>query len=1471
MESFLLSKKIRARSGLTLTLASCLLLSACNIWDDDDKEPSVTTSGELKGYYKDSEVVGLPYQCGADSGLTGSEGEFFFSQGDSCEFFLDTAMEHPIREIAAETLFDDVVIFETNPLIGQTLQSLDSDGNPDNGIDINQEVVAAVIADEGFNGVPADESEADALSTIIDNNNGDDVGVVTSSEAQAHMLETLLTSGSMYQHCSGRVAGKALSKIDFSGGNLSLNDETSTNSYSFEDSGVVVTTSDGSSETYTNNSDTLASSNESVNLKDSSGNEHTFYFSAESALAGDADSCAFGDTTAPVITLNGEASQSVAYQGAFTDAGASATDDVDATVEVSSNSSVDISTLGAYSVTYSASDAAGNIATEVTRTVNVTDQTAPTITLSGDSVTTVAQGAGFDDAGATASDDVDGDVAVTISGSVDTGVIGSYVITYNAVDAAENEATSVTRTVNVTDQTVPVISLIGAPALTIAHGSSYSDSGASVVDNVDSTLTASSSGSVDTSTVGTYVITYSSTDAAGNDAATLTRTITVEDQTPPVITLTGSNEITVAHNSPYTEQGATAVDTVDGSLSVIASDTVDTSALGTYVVAYNVADAAGNAATEVTRTVVVADQVAPVITLNGEPSVSILVDADYEDAGATASDDGDASLTVVSDLNTVLDVSTPGTYTITYNVADAQGNAADPVTRTINVISGIAFNLPESLYQLDVYENSGNDTYEYDAQEMRFNSDGTFVNLDSEFIAGQFYENTFQADDDFVLKNGEWVKDDASSWSLVLSELDTIATLDDRYQLTITNRTDVSGESVELDGLIAPVVMPAGSEKTGINVSTLETQYEIDRRSETHGNTQNVYYQSLSEVIENQCENRFFNYVDSPNFYGISFTCGEENQTSGTLTGVAGYGVYVPNVGTWELVTLPDSTIPAVITYIDPDQLTPGSEDSVDNIMYAMFGDEVWKGQEVSTAGRSFSFDTYNQTAFNAINDAVLAETFTDGTDEFQVVDGKLSLKSIADESDIDSDSKGSTSINRYGYSKSSPDRNDAIIESFQADISLVDAQVSVYAPNPSYSTRSRIGFTHQVISESSGYRSSVALFLEHGTNGSDQTIFKAWHSIYDASGSLVNEEGLPGIHFETAALDTEYNIKMETVEGGWKYTAGSYTATLLASSFDMNNDGTNESFEDFITRKAYLFNRVKYATEVNDSAEGTVDNIVYEVSSLGNETLTVTQDFDRYENGTRPILDDELFNDIHITTSKGVTLVSEHDGVYDVLASPSLPGCSGASGHMTITDGVVSGEVLSGYIVDGVPETKVWSLSGYAAEFQDFQAGVAATDTSDSADYSGTFQPNGGAVGSWVDSSGCKGVWTIKERVSTDFTQSYLTANPWYAVSTASACMAKFEFSSEGTATVSFGNPAISSPSTYSFNEATEEVIMVIPGIGGASFLPFVTSDSSFTAESQITGDADSSVAVFFKDYQEAINYGEISGNESCSDFIPE
>ncbi len=155
------------------------------------------------------------------------------------------------------------------------------------------------------------------------------------------------------------------------------------------------------------------------------------------------------------------------------------------------------------------------------------DTTPPVITLIGPASQTVAQGSSYTDLGTTVSDNIDTGLVAVVSGSVDTNTVGSYILTFNATDNGGNAATPVQRTVNVTDQTAPVITLIGSNPMSVNQGATFTDPGATVSDNVDTGLTATVTGSVDTTTIGSYILTYNVSDTAGNAAIAVTRTVTV--------------------------------------------------------------------------------------------------------------------------------------------------------------------------------------------------------------------------------------------------------------------------------------------------------------------------------------------------------------------------------------------------------------------------------------------------------------------------------------------------------------------------------------------------------------------------------------------------------------------------------------------------------------------------------------------------------------------------------------------------------------------------------------------------------------------------------------------------------------------------------------------------------------------------------------------------------------------------------
>jgi hypothetical protein len=63
--------------------------------------------------------------------------------------------------------------------------------------------------------------------------------------------------------------------------------------------------------------------------------------------------------------------------------------------------------------------------------------------------------------------------------------------------------------------------------MNLTVGDTFTDPGATAVDNIDGSVVVVASGSIDTSTAGTYTITYTAKDAA-NNSASATRTVNVK-------------------------------------------------------------------------------------------------------------------------------------------------------------------------------------------------------------------------------------------------------------------------------------------------------------------------------------------------------------------------------------------------------------------------------------------------------------------------------------------------------------------------------------------------------------------------------------------------------------------------------------------------------------------------------------------------------------------------------------------------------------------------------------------------------------------------------------------------------------------------------------------------------------------------------------------------------------------------------
>jgi len=161
------------------------------------------------------------------------------------------------------------------------------------------------------------------------------------------------------------------------------------------------------------------------------------------------------------------------------------------------------------------------------------------------------------------------------------------------------------------DVGLPTITRTGPAVVNAVLGGTYTDQGATANDAVDGNITGSiiTTNTVNTAALGTYTVVYKVSDTAGNAAATVSRTVhVIVDTTPPVITLNGSAAVSIPQNSVYADAGATALDNVDGVISgsiVTGGTFVNTATQGSFTITYDVSDSAGNAATQVVRTVVV--------------------------------------------------------------------------------------------------------------------------------------------------------------------------------------------------------------------------------------------------------------------------------------------------------------------------------------------------------------------------------------------------------------------------------------------------------------------------------------------------------------------------------------------------------------------------------------------------------------------------------------------------------------------------------------------------------------------------------------------------------------------------------------------------------------------------------------------------------------------------------------------------
>ncbi|MBN2852910.1 MAG: DUF5011 domain-containing protein [Clostridia bacterium] len=192
---------------------------------------------------------------------------------------------------------------------------------------------------------------------------------------------------------------------------------------------------------------------------------------------------------------------------------------------------VTISTEGIHLIQVRATDNARNSSNALNVSIFI-DKTKPDVSLIGESEVTVLYQETYVEPGITSSDSLSGVSHTVISGaSVNVEVLGTYVITYDVFDHANNKSDTLTRTVSVVDQGAPVITLTGDADVTIELGDPYVEYYATAYDNHDGDISSAImiNNPVNIWSIGDYQVTYSVTDSSMNQASAVIRNVHVID------------------------------------------------------------------------------------------------------------------------------------------------------------------------------------------------------------------------------------------------------------------------------------------------------------------------------------------------------------------------------------------------------------------------------------------------------------------------------------------------------------------------------------------------------------------------------------------------------------------------------------------------------------------------------------------------------------------------------------------------------------------------------------------------------------------------------------------------------------------------------------------------------------------------------------------------------------------------------
>lgn len=214
---------------------------------------------------------------------------------------------------------------------------------------------------------------------------------------------------------------------------------------------------------------------------------------------------------------------------------------------------------------------------------------------------------------------------------------------------------------------IPKISILGDKEIEISYNGKYKEEGATAKFlGKDITNKIKTTGTVDTSKIGEYTITYTVKESIFKIKRE--RTIKVVDKISPIITLEGDLELKICPTGKFSEIGYQASDEYDGDL----TDKVEVKEEKDKVT-YTVKDSSNNTQTLI-RKLIRIDEEKPVITLKGTDTMYLTLSEQYVEPGYIVEDNCSSNLENQVKVTGKVKNGVKGTYTLVYEVEDEAGN-----------------------------------------------------------------------------------------------------------------------------------------------------------------------------------------------------------------------------------------------------------------------------------------------------------------------------------------------------------------------------------------------------------------------------------------------------------------------------------------------------------------------------------------------------------------------------------------------------------------------------------------------------------------------------------------------------------------------------------------------------------------------------------------------------------------------------